>query len=213
MLSLKGRQDKYRVLFPKEFIPEEIEQKYTQILQQQRSFIISPIDFLNETVQRVEVLGFNDATIAQSQPRTGEPMFKPHRIKENAFMHGAADTIYRSSANPEALIDKTINITFRHTLGFLNYFIIFESFLYQYSRDMNYKDMMKELNIELLSHKGSIFSKIVLKNPIIEGMDMLSLDYTKPVAQSDTFTVTLKYSDFDYQFIEADRSNYNGEVE
>lgn len=212
MFTLKGRQDKFRLLFPKEFIPEAINEKYSYILQQQRSFYASPIEFLNETVQRVEVLGFNDGTISVPMTRTGLPLFREERIKENAFQYPAADTIYRSAANPEAIVDKTINITFRHTLGFVNYFIIFESFLYQYSRDMRSDELIRELSIDLLNHKGSIFSKIILKEPVIDGMDMLSFDYTKPVAQSETFTVTLKYSDFEYRFFENQKENYNGEV-
>ena len=42
---------------------------------------------------------------------------------------------------------------------------------------------------------------------------MLDLDYTQPVAQSQTFNVIIKYSDFEYEFVEAESSNWNGEVE
>jgi hypothetical protein len=38
-------------------------------------------------------------------------------------------------------------------------------------------------------------------DPIINGMDMLDFDYTQPIAQSGTFKVEFKYSNFDYQFI------------
>lgn len=213
MFTLKGRQDGFRLLLPKEFIPKQIEEKYTKILQENRSFIIKPIDFINETIQKVEVLGFNNATIAQEQPGRGMPTTKPYRINENNFLHGMSSTSYRSSANPQALIDKTINVTFRHTLGYLNYFILFESFLYHYSRDTKNSELPKQMTIDLMNEHGSIYAKIVLDMPLIDGIDMLSLDYSQPVAQSQTFQVVFKYSSFDYQFIEAERSNYNGEVE
>ena len=213
MFTLRGRQDGFRLLLPKEFIPKHIEEKYTKILQENRSFIVKPIDFVNETIQKVEVLGFNDATIMQAQSGIGEPTLRPNRVRENNFLHGASPKPYRSPANPQALIDKTLNVTFRHVLGYLNYFILFESFLYHYSRDYANSELPKQISIDLLNEHGTIYAKIVLEQPLLDGMDMLSLDYSHPIAESQTFQVVFKYAEFDYQFIEAERSNWNGEVE
>ena len=44
-------------------------------------------------------------------------------------------------------------------------------------------------------------------------LDMLDFDYTQPTAQSQTFNMIIKYSDFEYEFVEAEASNWNGEVE
>lgn len=213
MFTLKGRQDGFRLLLPKDFIPKHVEEKYSKILQEGRSFIVKPIDFLNETIQKVQVLGFNNASIAQVQARRGEVPVGSNRIRQNQFMHGGSDTIYRSPANPESLIDKTLNITFRHTLGYLNYFILFESFLHFYSRDAKSSELPKLLQIELMNGKGSIYARINIKDPVIDGIDMLDFDYTQPIAQSQTFNMIIKYSDFDYEFVQAETSNWNGEVE
>ncbi|MBO5003873.1 MAG: hypothetical protein J6D03_01145 [Clostridia bacterium] len=205
MFTLRGRQDKFRFMLPDEFIPKEINEKYTKILISKHSFYTKPIDFVNETIQKIQVLGFNNATVAQTQPGKGEgPLRIPSRIKENEFMYPATDYNYRSPASPKGLLDKTINVTFRHTIGFLNYFILFESFIYQYTRDTEYKDLDYTFNIDLMSNKGSIYSKIVLMDPLVEGMDMLDLDYTQPIASSQTFNMSFKYSNFDYQFINYD---------
>lgn len=213
MLSLRGRQDKFRLQFPKEFIPKIVEEKYAKILREQHGFITKPIEFLNESIQKIEMLGFNNASVTQDFTRHGEPMIHPNRVKENYFPHSASTVVYRAATNPESLIDKTLNITFRHTLGYLNYFILFESFMFLYSRDTKNKELPKELYVDLFNHKGSVYSRIILKDPIIDGMDMLSFDYTQPIAQSQTFNIIIKYSDFEYQFIQAEQSDYNGEVE
>ena len=201
MFSLKGRQDGFRLLLPQEFICEEINDKYAKILQNQKSFFTKPIDFLNETIQSVQVLGFSDGTVNQPQPGIGHPLIDPNRVKQNKFLHTATDFTYRSEVNPLQLIDKTLNITFRHTLGFLNYFLLFENFWYLYSRDKQYKDISFTFNIDIINQNGQVYSKIVLYDPIIHGIDMLDLNYTKPVAESQTFTVIFKYSNIDYQFI------------
>ena len=67
MLGLKGRQDKFRVRFPKEFLLEEVEEKYTKVLIEKHSFFVSPIEFLNESIQSIQILGFTGASMIQQQ--------------------------------------------------------------------------------------------------------------------------------------------------
>lgn len=203
MFTLKSRKDGFRLLLPKEFLCEEIVDKYAQILQNQKSFILSPIAFLNETIQKVQVLGFNSGTIQQQQTTRGESITgDPKRFAQNRFLHTASDHTYRSEVSPLQLIDKTLNITFKHTLGYVNYFMIFENFWWLYSRDKQYNDMRLEFTIDLLDNNEKVYSRIVIKDPIIDGIDMLDFDYTQPIAESGTFNVIFKYSNIDYQFID-----------
>ena len=71
-------------------------------------------------------------------------------------------------------------------------------------RDTQYKSLIPALYIDILDDIGNIYSRIELKDPLINSIDMLELNYTQPVAQSDTFTVEFKYSNFDFQFIQDD---------
>ena len=205
MFGLKGRQDGFRLLLPKEFLVPEVEEKYAGILKEKLGYFDSPIDFLNETIQKVNVLGFQDGTMTQDQPVKGaEPTMKQNRIKQNQFQYAGSQFNYRSGVPPIQLTDKTFNITFRHTLGYLNYFMLFENFWYLFSRDMNYDDMPQRFTIDLFNELGSIYSRVSLFYPMINSMDMLEFDYTQPVAQSQTFTIEFKYSNFDFEFISID---------
>lgn len=205
MLALKGRQDGFRLLFPKHFLHETIEEKYTKILKEKHSYFLDPIDFINETIQRVEVLGFQNATIQQDQSSRGDqPLINSRRVKENDFLYPQAPFSYRSEVSPIALTDMTLNVEFKHTLGYLNYFIIFENFWYMYSRDTQTKEINDYLYVDILNEIGSVYSRIKLMHPLINAMDMLSFDYTQPVAQSQTFKVEFKYSDFDFEFLQID---------
>jgi len=209
MFTLQGRQDAFRLLLPKEFICPEIEEKYTNIVKKQNSFIHSPIEFLNETIQRVEILGFDNATFQQSQSSTGYPIINENRINQNKFMFPADEVTYRSEVSPIALIDKTLNITFRHTLGFVNYFLLLENFFYQYSRDRKYSELDYNFNIDIFNETGAIYSRVVIMKPIIHSMDMLSFDFTQLEGVSQTFNVSFKYTNFDYQFIDiVDNNRY-----
>lgn len=204
MFALKGRQDGFRLLLPKSFLCDEIEEKYSKILNSKKSFYIKPIDFLNESIQKVQVLGFTNATIPQKQSNTGNQFFRfgENRTSQNEFMFPSTDYNYRSPNSPIDLIDKTLNIEFRHTLGYLNYFMLYENFWYQFARDRKYDDLAPNFNVDILNENGSIFAKIVLESPIVNGMDMLDFDYTQPIANSQTFKVEFKYSNVNFTFIE-----------
>jgi hypothetical protein len=209
MFGLKGRQDGFRLLFPKEFLVPEIEEKYAKILAEKHGYYLTPIDFINESIQKVNVLGFQNATVQQQQSSRGEPTIDPNRVEQNKFLYAATDYNYRNGVSPISLTDRTFNVTFRHTLGYLNYFILFENFWYQFARDMKYDDLMQRLSIDIINEKGSIYSRIVLFYPLINSMDMLEFDYSQPIAQSQTFNVEFKYSDFDFEFIDINEEKHS----
>jgi len=207
MFTLPAKRDGFRLLLPKEIIPREIEEKYTKILVDAKSFITKPIDFLNESIQKVQVLGFQTATIEQQQ--TDRPSLLRTPGREFSTQGGSSGYQYRSPGSPLSLIDKTINIDFRHTLGYVNYFLMFESFWYMYSRDTNYlNDLEYNFCIDLFNEKGSIYSRVVLNHPLLDGMDMLDFDFTQPLAASSTFRCIFKYNDIDYQFMNIDNITY-----
>jgi hypothetical protein len=202
MFSTKSRQDFFRLILPEEFIVDEINDKYAKILQNQHGFFYKPIDYLNESIQKIQVLGFSEASMSQIQHTIGNPLYgDPDRIAQNKFLHTGTDFIYRSGVSPLQLIDKTLNITFKHNLGFLNYFMLFENFWRYYARDTEYEQMEMDFSIDILNHDGSVYSRIKIYGAIMHSMDMLDLDYSQPVAQSQTFQVTFKYSNIDFEFI------------
>jgi len=209
MFALRGRQDYFRLNFPKEFIVPEIEEKYSKVLQEKHSFITTPIDFINETIQSVQVLGFNDATIEQQQTGRGTYANSQNRIMQNKFLHTSSGINYRSETNPINLIDKTLNVNFRHTLGFINYFLLFENFFWLYSRDTGYDQLIPNLFVDIMDNIGNIYSRIEIIHPVISALDMLDLNYTQPLAQSQTFQMIFKYSNLDFQFIENDAKKPN----
>lgn len=202
MFTLRGRKDGFRLLFPKEFLHEELVEKYTKILQDKHSFIYNPVDFLNETIQSVQVLGINEATIEQLQTGRGTYTRIEGREEQNKFMHTTSSVNYRSETNPINLVDKTLRVIFRHTLGFVNYFMIFENFFYQYERDTKYENIIPNLFVDILDNNGNVYSRLELIHPIMNGLDMLELNFTEPIAQSSTFQAEFKFSNIDFQFIE-----------
>ena len=200
MHKLQSKKDGFRLLLPDDFLVDEIKEKYSIILQKNKHFVYRPIDFLNETIQKVEVFGFNNAAVEQSQQTSGYPLRNPTRIEPNMFPIGGTEFQYRNTISPIALTDRTLNIEFRHTLGYINYMMILENFMYLYTRDTRSDKMFQHIYIDIINQIGEIYATIRIDDPIINGMDMLSFDYSQPVAQSGTFKIEIKYSNFDYEF-------------
>lgn len=201
MFTLQGRSDLFKVTLPDEFLVKEVKEKYAPILIKNKHFIVRPIDFLNETIQKVQVFGFSNASFEQDQQTYGAPLRVMSRVQENAFPMGGAKFIYRNAISPLALTDNTLNIEFRHTQNFLNYMMMYENFVYLYTRDTQSNKLFDSIKLIIFDEKGQTYARLIFKDPVINGMDMLDLDYTKPVAQSGTFKVEFKYSNFDYEFI------------
>lgn len=202
MFSLKSRQDLFKVTLPEEFIPEDINEKYSKLINKEDSFIHKPIDFLNETIQGIEILGFTQAAVIQQQHGVGNWASSSATIQANRFLHASSDVAYRAEMNPLNLIDKTLRITFRHTLGFINYFLLLESFWTLYQRDTTPRQLPKFITIDIFGERGITLSRIIIYDPIIDGVDMLSLNYTQPVAQSQTFNCEIKYSNIEFEFVD-----------
>lgn len=204
MLSLNANKDNWQLIFDSDFVPEEIKNKYTKVLSLKKSFITDPVSFVNESVQKIQVLGFSGASFQQPQTTVGYPLRDQTRTAENYFQHAASDVNYRSVANPIQIIDKTLNVQFRMDQGFLNYFIIFESFFYKYCRDTTYEDLDQFFVINIYNELNEVYCRIKLYHPIIDSMDMLDLDFSNVKPTQDTFQVVFKYTNIEFEFIEND---------
>ena len=67
MLSLSPRYDLIRFQLPKTFIPEDVEEKYTSMLNADAYTLNSAIDYLNESIQGINMPGISDLTMTQTQ--------------------------------------------------------------------------------------------------------------------------------------------------
>lgn len=202
MLGLKSNSSYYRLVLPKEFLVPEVTKKYYNILKHKKGFFDTPIEFLNETIQAVDVFGVQGAAFEQAQQVLGNGYtFNPYREDADNFAFPSTGYRYRNPQSGLSVVDMTMNIEFRHTLGFLNYFMLFENFWYLYSRDTYSNEMVKQFNIDILNEIGEIYCQIIIQDPIIDSIDMLQLDYRRPIADSSSFKIQIRYSNFEIKYI------------
>lgn len=196
MLSLSPRYDLFRFAFPKDFIPQEVAEKYQKILNKNAGVLITPIDYLNESIQGVNIPGISDLTIDQTQHshNSGTRSLNVEPSRSNT---------YKSTANPLDRIEKELTVTFRFNQGFFNYFLLYETIFWKYCKSIDYPNE-DVLYIDLMDETGKITARIKYMDCHISGIDGLDFTYSKLERDSGTFNITFKFNNIDFVFINDD---------
>lgn len=195
MLSLSPRYDLFRFELPKTFLPKEVNDKYQKILARNAGVLTTPIDYLNESIQGINIPGMKELTIEQDQHShnsiTGNRLnIEPRR-----------ENTYKDTGNPLDKIDKEITITFRFNQGFYNYFMLYETIFWKFCKPTDYPNE-DVLYIELLDETGRINARIKFFDCIFDGIDGLDFTYSKMERDSGTFNITFKYNNIDFVFVD-----------
>ena len=196
MLSLSPRYDLFRFELPKTFLPKQVSDKYQKLLDRNAGVLTTPIDYLNESIQGINIPGLSDLTMEQTQHShnsingLGKINTEPSR-----------NNTYKDSGNPLDKINKEITITFRFNQGFYNYFMLYETIFWKYCKPTDYPNE-DVLYVELLDETGKITSRVKFFDCVVDGIDGLDFTYSKIERDAGTFTVTFKFNNIDFVFID-----------
>ena len=202
MLSLAPRMDLFRFVLPKDFLPAEVEEKYYKLFQQNAGVLTTPIDYLNESIMGVSFPGISDINIIQDQHGSNS-------IKESNLGKGMGkinvepkhEIVYTTPDNPLEKIEKEFKVTFRKNQGLYNYFMLYETIFYKICKPHLYPPVDK-LYIDILNEKGLSIARIVFTDCHIDGIEGLEFDYTKLEREADSFQVTFKFNNIDFELMD-----------
>lgn len=197
MLSLSPRYDLIRFHLPKTFIPTEVEEKYTKFLNTDAYTMKSAIDYLNESIQGVSMPGISGLTITQQQH--GSNNIKLDSIKKRINVEPMHEINHISSGNPLEKMDKEFKVTFRLNQGLYNYFMLYETAFYYACRKYRW-DCEPVMYIEILNEEGTVISKVKFIDVYIDGIEGLDFNYTKVEREANTFDVTFKFNNIDFEY-------------
>lgn len=195
MLSLSPRYDLFRFAFPKDFIPQSIEEKYLKIINKTPGVLTTPIDYLNESIQGINIPGISDVLIQQQQHSSNNIQRLPHKIN----VEPKREAVYRSTANPLEKIGQEFKITFRMNQGLYNYFMLYEIILMQMTKPGEV-DQQPILILEIMNEDGEVIAKIYYKGVLIDNIDGLDFNYNKIERDTGTFDVSFKFNNIDFEF-------------
>lgn len=198
MLALSPRYDLFRFELPKDFLPPEVNSKWQELLNKEPGVLVRPIDYLNESIKSISLPGISDINITQDQHSTNPIIRTANKINVDPKQSNT----YVGSYNPLDKINREFKITFRVDNGFYNYFMIYETIFYRICKHELYEEG-EELFVDFLDEDGTVRSRIKLIQCNIDGIDGLDLSYDKIDRQTDTFDVTFKFNNIDYEFLES----------
>lgn len=201
MLSLSPRYDLFRFLLPKEFLPKEVEDKWKELFSREPGVIISPIDYLNESIKSITIPGVTDINIQQQQ-HSYNPIIRKNTNGTNLGklnIEPNQNNSYVSPANPLDKIERKFTVTFRFNQGLYNYFMLYETLFYRICKNLNYQDG-EDFNIDILNEEGVAITHIKLSQCLMDGIDGLEFSYDKVDRQTDTFNVTWVFNNIDIDF-------------
>ena len=196
MLSLSPRYDLFRFQFPRDFLPQEVSEKYAKIINREPGVIISPIDYLNESIQGVNFPGISDVNIQQSQHSSNSIERNGKRLN----VEPKTDIIHTSTSNPLDKINKEFKVTLRMNHGLYNYFMLYET-LFHYICKPILRNEEPVLYIELQDEDGVVRARIKYMDCHMDGIDGLDFTFNKIERDSGTFDVTFKFNNIDFDFV------------
>lgn len=200
-LSLAPRFDQFRFMIPKEYIPQEVRDKYDEILSKNPSVFMNSMDYLNESIKGISLPAIENLIVEQQQ-------VSHNSIKEDGQLKGriniepAHPNVTLSSDNILAKIGNTFTVTFRQNQGLYNYFMLYESIFHRFVKPELYRQDKTEIfDVIFLDENSVPVSRMMLYQPEFNGISGLEFSYDKVERQSDTFDVTFTFNNINFDFI------------
>lgn len=200
MLSLSPRYDLVRFHLPKTFIPPIVEEKYTKYLNTEAYTMKTAIDYLNESIQGVTMPGISGLTTTQQQHGSNNINLNNPINRNRINVEPMHEITYISSGNPLEKMDKEFKVTFRTNQSLLNYFMLYETAFYYACREYRW-DCEPVMYIEILNEDGTVISKVKFIDVYIDGIEGLDFNYSKVEREANTFDVTFKFNNIDFEYL------------
>lgn len=172
MAFVAGSFNQFQFRFSKEFIPEEIKQKYDRVLKYVGTTIKDTLTFLNYSIQSIQL----DATSASYDPIT------------QIDTHTKWGRQSRSDLTPNALFNKTFTITFKLDSSFLSYFLLKDLFDYYYDFSNKEKFIPQLPGLQIIDAYGNILYRVNFHNVLFTGISGLEFNFTDTTIDTKTFT-------------------------
>ena len=96
----------------------------------------------------------------------------------------------------ERYLERTFNITFKLYEGYINYWVMFDTFRAFYDLD-NKDKFLPNVTLSFLDQTGFEFIAVDLKQIIVTNISELELSYSSNVAEFKTFNMNFKYNYID----------------
>jgi hypothetical protein len=178
-MILNARPDQFTFNFPKLFVPEVINKKYSTYLERlPGSLIVKPIDVINYGIQSINL-----------PASSYQPVEQGGKI-------GRRRT-YRTSIHEQELLSKEFTVSFQLLDGFINYWILFDTFNYWYNYKTPDTHLPEGFDIRLTDSEGNIMSTISMKRVLFKEIGALDMSFSNNTSDFSTFSCSFEYNELE----------------
>ena len=175
-MLLSARNNQFRFSFPRNFIPNEIADKYRNYFNRMPGGLIKePIDFFNYSIQSINLPG---------------PTFTP--TEQNDFPGSTRN--FRSTFPKTELFDRSLTVTMQAFDGWVNYWMAVELFEYYYKLSGKNPFLPEGVGIEMIDGEGYSLVTVQLKDMIMSGVGSLDLNFSSNTIEFQTFDINFVYN-------------------
>lgn len=184
MAFLSGKNNNFRFAFSKPFIPQEIEDKYSPVLNRiPGNMCETVLDFLNYSIKSVNLQVNPNGYDVITQRDRGTPY----------------ERIRRNNAYPDTLFNKDMTITFQLDQAYIIWAILTDVFIYYYC-DGEERFIPPFPGMEIMDCYNKIMYRIDLNNVLFTSVSGLEFDFSSDSVEQKTIETTWKVSKIDINF-------------
>lgn len=186
-MILGAKSNSFVFRFPHRFIPEELETKYNTYLKRLPTPFESISDYINHTIQSVTIPSVSADEVEQINGR------KTTVDGKNISKH---PQYWRQSLDLQRVIPKEFTVNFKSSDGYLNYWALFETFMW-YLTVTNKEDYFPDMSLTYLDRDGYEMLVIFMRQPLMKSISEVEMNYSSTSMEFKSFSVTFKYNWFD----------------
>lgn len=171
-MILSGKYNNFRFHFPKVFVPDDIEEKYSPLLKRIPGCMCETvIDFINYSIKSIELnVGMSQELIEQTD--RGTPYTRASR----------------SDAFPDMLWQRDMTITFQLDSMYLIWFILSEIYMYYYCVKDKY--LPKPPGMEILDMYDKVLYRVEFTDLIFQSLSGMEFNFSENTVDQKMITTT-----------------------
>ncbi len=172
-----ARSNQFIFNFPKNFIPAGVSKRYDPYLNKiPGNLVTRSVDLVNYSIQSINFPSAEYTPVEQIDL-------------------GGLRRQFRSSVNKQELREKTLNVTMRLYDGFINYWMMFDTFDYYYNFSTEPAYLPEGMRLQILDSDGATIVTAEMRRVLFQTIGSLDLNFSENTSDIKTFDCTFVYNE------------------
>lgn len=175
-MVLSALNDKFIFTFPLNFIPKTIIEKYSTYIKRLPSVFEKVEDLINFSIQKISFVSLSFDPVIQAR----------NQYSDNRS--------YKASIPITSLYQRELTVTLQLVEGYINYFILYDTFNYWYEFREDSQMHLPDFMITFTDNQNLVISRAFLREPLFKSLSELTLSYNENTQEFKTFDCSFSFN-------------------